>query len=451
MLFTRVTVTRNGFFYVLELFTFSESQIMSNRSLAHPALRRYTPFDPRVKVICNDQGGSLITNNPKDPNGFQKAFYHLSDGTRITFYKAPAQNEEMRVFSLTGYKTDYLMRPTRVRQANAQGVSHYWLALPNTNRANIIHDPVYTETAKLLVKIAYQMKLADKKDVKQVLGGHSTGSRYNLEAAYEDEVFRAEQEVFAGNIQSSAYLDSANASRWFHPKRADLWRGICEKYAELLPNELEYAKFYLSFFGEDSTPARDKGYILPTFGQINDLSRGGFALAERIEKNGHPYKSERFATAFIYSTRDGFSSPKTNERTADNIGAAKIALVSTNHSPINVSNLAHERYLSAVRAMCAGDFETATHTDILHDPRVSLSAKEKALSSFIERAWERDCPSTLSGVRDLAGRAGERGASLFNTLASGTKGLFGRRVGNAEVGAEAEGGTVNSGNTLRLQ
>ncbi len=414
--------------------------------LPRPALSGRKPFDPRIRVICDENGACRVTNNPKDPNGFQRSYYRLSNGTRITLYKAPAENETIRVFGLTGYKTDYLLSPQRIKEAQKKGISHYWLALPNAYRENILHAPLYAETAKLLIKIAYQMRNEASNDAKQILMGHSTGARFNLEIAQQDDVFKAIQETFAGFIASSAFLDSANASHWFYPQRARFWAYFCEKYAHLLPDEHVFSQNYLRFFGEDSTPAHAKGYIHPTFGQIRDLTQGGFSLAQRIEKNSHPFKTENFPVAFFYSTRDGFSSPRTNERTALSLGASQVSLVASDHSPISMSQLVAAHYREIIQAMVRGDFSAAVHSKIIHDPALPMT--QSLMSPFIEAAKETNTPSRLRSFS--GGGTGQGGTGLLDTFARGAQGFFGRRVADAEMGGQAEGRTMDGGNALRL-
>jgi alpha-beta hydrolase superfamily lysophospholipase len=416
--------------------------------LPKPALSRRKPFDPRIRVVCDENEGYRVTTHPKDPNGFQRIYYRLSNGTRITLYKAAAENETIRVFGLTGYKTDYLLSPQRIKEAQRNGISHYWLALPNTYRENILHAPLYTETAKLLIKIAYKMRNEASNDAKQILMGHSTGARFNLEIAQQDDVFKAIQETFAGFIASSAFLDSANASHWFYPKRARFWADFCEKHAHLLPDEHVFSQNYLRFFGEDSTPAHVKGYMHPTFGQIKDLTQGGFALAERIEKDSHPFKTENFPVASFISTRDGFSSPKTNERTALSLGASQVSLIASDHSPISVSQLVAAHYREIIQAMVRGDFSAAVHSKIIDD--TALPITQSLISPFIEAAKETPT-NTPSRLRSFSsGGTGQGGTGLLDTFTRRAQSLLGGGVGNAEVGAETESSTVNGSYALRL-
>lgn len=389
---------------------------IDQRELQRELMKLRRSFPVWVNVLSDETGTrDIVWRSPKNPHNYSKSFYRLDNGVRVTCYKAIAPQEEHISMDITGYKADYILSPNRIKQDLDRHTSHYWISIPNPGMNAVDHTDIYAGAiTKFLRGPTAEIREVLKKPVPKTIFAHSTGGRCLLDATFDPSFCDYIDQTFDGIILSSTYLDSAYSSKKFAPIRSAFWRKVCKTWPAEIPDNLPIAAQYLRFFGEDSTPAGDKGFIHPTLQQVDNLTEGSRQTVERIEKEGHPLQSSSVPLAFFYSTQDGFSCPKMNQYVAGLFNAASIAFVGKDHSSICHNDDAYRAYAAVSEAMGQGTFDPQLYTQVI-DPRAKNGTS-------------------------LA----QRPAGFFNQVTGLAQSLLGGRVADAEMGAEAEGGPVHA-------
>lgn len=172
----------------------------------------------------------------------------------------------------------------------------------------------------------------------------------------------------------------------------------------------------------------ESDFRTPTYGQILEDQNVGRKFTARLSKSVNPQTA--LPTSIVASENDPFSCTKTTHNDIAKPLQANFYKAEGLHNPNTEDPLCLQHSINQMLPYLL----------------------DKPLAIPTEKTTPKTKPSRWSLITsgDRFTSALQASTSLLNPLTRGLKGFFGGRVGDSEMGAEAERRTVNGGNTLAL-
>jgi len=346
-----------------------------------------------------------------------------------SFFPAAKNSKEVAtVVGCCGLNTVDLWEDNEIEQLNAEGISVVSLGLPPRRNKDAFISRYTDLAAEFFFNPDSPAHTLTDESLPRHTVTHSTGSQIYWRAVQTSNNADAIPLFYASETHICPMLHPSNisnsvANAVFKAHSRLFWNTPTLK----TPGGMAYAAY--SVFRSGATIENWNNW--PTPFEIDHVEQCGGELMTSFNPKSY---GGRVPVTIIIGKKDTFADPDTTLKFANMIGADKIRI-------INVGEGGHSTLTQ--RPSLLTDYIREVH----HDAR---QRRNENIPISLTRDWpEADFLPDLSNGR--LGLALQRGAGLLNTPTRLLKSLFGSRVGNAEVGREAEGHALHASNAFRFQ
>lgn len=301
--------------------------------------------------------------------------FHTTSGVPVHFYIARAPRQKIIKFGASGYKSDFLRNPAEIEQQTKNGITNAWFGIPNSVRKSDFMDFILEAAKEVLINPRHVeiRKLCESSDPK-IFEGHSTGMQLFFRLALESHVEKL-NETFSGVSAISTYITPPGLEKTWSASNAT-FNSYAWLHADKIPSETFWGATFLGNSEiQDAVAPEVAQYRIPTYGQIQELRRGGGVVHRALLDSDSPIHDLSMPFFVAAGSEDKFASPTIQAMIAQNFKGAFYYAQGMGHSPLCNNPEGFNLEQKAVLAMVKGHkaFDAFAKANNLHNYDVDRS------------------------------------------------------------------------------